>query len=84
MISRFRKFDDERGQSLVEYLLILALMGVATIGVMRILSQSISVRFARVTHAIQGTQQKLETPSIEKNHIKKKDMSDFFNGVATQ
>jgi len=36
----------QKGQGLIEYLILVALMGVATIGVIRILNQTVKSRFA--------------------------------------
>ena len=40
---------NQRGQGLVEYLIIVALMAVATIGIVRVLGQTVSAKFASAT-----------------------------------
>ncbi len=74
---------NKKGQGLIEYLIIMALMAVATMAIMRVLSQTVSVKFAQVTEALQGreTRATLQAPQIEDSLVKKKDMSDFFNGA---
>lgn len=75
-------FKNNKGQGLVEYLIIMALMAVATMAIMRVLSQTVEVKFAKVTEALQGrkAQSNIQMSTIETSHVKKKDMSDFFNG----
>lgn len=74
---------NQKGQGLIEYLIIMALMAVATMAIMRVLSQTVSVKFAQVTEALQGRESKsrMQAPQIEDSQLKKKDMSDFFNGA---
>jgi pilus assembly protein Flp/PilA len=74
---------NKKGQGLIEYLVIMALMAVATMAIMRVLSQTVTVKFAQVTEALQGREAKsqLQTEQIQTTHVKKKDMSDFFHGA---
>lgn len=72
---------NQQGQGLLEYLLLAALIAVGTLGVLRVLSQTLSAKFATVTYAIQGKQKSVRSENIQQSHIKKKDMKDFFHGV---
>ena len=75
---------NKKGQGLVEYLIIMALMGVACMGIMRVMSQTVEVKFGQVTQSLQGEEARttatLQVEQIELDHVKKKDMSDFFHG----
>jgi Flp pilus assembly pilin Flp len=79
---RIRK--NQRGQGLIEYLIIVALMGVAAIGIVRVMGQTVASRFASVTYALQGQKRAAHQEKIEDSHVKKKDLSDFFDGVASK
>ena len=72
---------DSRGQGLIEYLVIVALMGVATIAIVRVLGQTVASRFASVTYALQGQRKAVSAERVDESHHKKKDLSDFFDGV---
>lgn len=74
---------NQKGQGLVEYMIIVALMAVATMGVMRILSQTTSGKLAQITNNLQGGKSgaQVRFEKIEQQHFKKKDMSDFFQGA---
>ncbi len=48
------RFDRERGQSLVEYGLILAVVALATVAVLGVVGSAVSDQLASVTAALQG------------------------------
>ena len=77
------RLKNKKGQGLIEYLIIVALMAVATMAIMRVMSQTVSVKFAQVTAALQGksTNVTLQADEIKATDIKRKDMSDFFRGT---
>ena len=74
----------QKGQGLIEYLILIALMGVATIGVIRVLNQTIKSRFATAIYALQGSSKKAKTESVKETHYKKTDLSDFMTGAASK
>jgi Flp pilus assembly pilin Flp len=76
-----KTYKNENGQGLVEYLVIVALMGVAAIAIVRVMGQTVSSRFASVTYALQGVKKSAEAAPIEESHYKKKDLGNFFDGV---
>lgn len=73
-----KTIKNQRGQSLIEYLIIVALIAVGSIGVVRILSQNVYVRFANISNALQGKDKSLKTEQVQESHYKKRDLSDFF------
>lgn len=75
--------SNQRGQGLVEYLVIVALMGVATIAIVRVMGQTVSSRFATITYALKGEKRAVEAERIEDGHHKKKDLGNFFDGVGS-
>ncbi|MCB0365493.1 MAG: Flp family type IVb pilin [Bdellovibrionaceae bacterium] len=74
--------QNERGQSLIEYLIIVALMGVATIGIVRTLQGALNSRYANVVHALQGSSKRESSVEVQDSDLKRKDLSDFMNGAA--
>jgi pilus assembly protein Flp/PilA len=80
--SKFAK--NENGQGLIEYLIIVALMGVAAISVVRVLSQNVESRFANVALTISGSSKpKARAEAVEESDYKKKDLSNFFDGAGS-
>ena len=76
-----KQLRSQRGQGLIEYLVIVALMGVATIAIVRVMGQTVSSRFATITYALQGQRRQVSSDRVEDTHHKKKDLGDFFEGV---
>ncbi len=76
---------NQMGQTLVEYLILVALMAVASIGIVRSLNQTVNAKFATITYALQGSKKrKAPVDSVEEEHFKKKDLSNFMNGASRQ
>lgn len=72
---------DQNGQGLIEYLIIVAIVAVASMGVLRVMGQSLTSRFANITYAIQGKSKRAASEEVEESYYRKKDLSDFFNGA---
>ena len=83
MFSQKKSLRSNKGQGLVEYLIIVALMGVATIGVIRLLNQTTNAQFATIINSLQGNPKKrVKMESVQGNDYKKKDLSNFMNGAS--
>lgn len=74
---------NQRGQGLIEYLIIVALMGVAAIAIVRTLGSTVNTRFTNITYALRGQERKINHERIDDSYYKKKDLGDFFNGVGS-
>ena len=70
----------KKGQGLIEYLILIALMGVATIGIIRTLNQTVKSRFANAIYALQGRNQKAKTYNMKKKEYQRSDLSNFMSG----
>lgn len=76
---------NQRGQGLVEYLVIVALMAVATMAIMRTLNHNVTAQFARITNVLHGGQgEDIQTEGVSARDYDKRDMSDFFHGARTR
>ena len=80
---RKRGLFGKKGQSLIEYLILVALMGVAAIGIVRTLNQTVKSRFANAIYALQGRNQKAKTHNIRKEEFQRSDLSNFMSGAAS-
>ena len=73
-----RKIKNEEGQGLIEYLIIVALVAVATIGIIRSLQNTVGVQYAEIVSSLQGGSKKIDKPDkIYKSLYKKKDLQSF-------
>ena len=80
---QMRFFLGQKGQGLIEYLILVAIMGVATIGIMRTLNQTVKSRFANAIYALQGRNQKATTHNMKKEEYQRSDLSNFMSGSAS-
>lgn len=79
------KFKKQSGQSLVEYLVIVALVAVGGIGIMRVVGQSINVSFARVAKSLgANVEGKLESADVRSSNYSKKTLRNFMSGAESK
>jgi pilus assembly protein Flp/PilA len=76
------RLQNQRGQGLIEYLIIVALMGVATIAIMRVMGEAVSKRFAGITAALQGDRIN-QKAKIDESTYKRRDLGNFLNGAGS-
>lgn len=75
---------NQNGQGLIEYLILVALIAVGTIATVRILGQSVNVKFAKVAESLGAdVQGDIGNAQVTTTAWKKKDMRDFMQGSAT-
>ena len=73
---------NQRGQALIEYLVIVALVVVASIGIMSVIGQNIRTQFANVSNALRGRPEERATPERARNEqITGKHFGDFLSGA---
>ena len=80
-----KKLKSEAGQSLVEYLVIVALVAVGGIGIMRVVGQSINVNFAKVAKSLGASVSgKIANAEVKSSYYSKKNLRNFMNGSDTE
>ena len=68
----------QKGQSLTEYLILVALIAISSIGVVRLLGQTARVQLSNITNALQGSRAKqIKAQEVKKSHHSQKDLSNF-------
>lgn len=77
----FPTLKNQRGQGLIEYLIVVALMAVATIGIVRVMGQTVSAKFASATYALQGKKKSVKVDTVEESLYRRKDLGNFINGA---
>lgn len=73
---------NKRGQGLIEYIIIVAIVSVGAISLVRVLNQSVNVKFAQIASALGAkSKDKIVTPEVTANMLQKKDLTNFMRGV---
>lgn len=72
---------NQSGQGMMEYLILVALVAVGTLAVVRVIGESIQVKFAQVAKSLGAdVQGDIARAKVTESMWKKKDMSDFMQG----
>ncbi len=71
---------DQKGQGMIEYVILVALMAIGTIGMVRVLGEGINVKFSSITAALQGESPERRQVDIPKSWQKRRTLKDFLNG----
>lgn len=87
LVSHFRplhSLKNSRGQGLIEYLILVALIAVGTMGIVRVVGANVSVQFANIAKALgSGDGQQLKAKSVDQSLYNKKDLGNFMSGAKT-
>ncbi len=77
-LSRRCPVKTQKGQGLIEYIILVAIIAVASIGIVRALGQVTSAQLANITLSLQGKAgRKVDTGQVHESLYSKKDLSDF-------
>lgn len=72
------------GQSLIEYLLIVALIAVTTIGMVKAVGTNINVHFANIAKALGGdASHELSPVKVQADQVQTRDLHDYMKGAAS-
>ena len=82
LISSKNPVCNSKGQTLIEYLIIIALVGVGSIALMRVVSQNINYRFSKVVEALGGhVDSGAGAAAVSSTMTRTRDMRDFARGA---
>jgi Flp pilus assembly pilin Flp len=70
------------GQSLVEYLIIVAIVAIGSIAVVQSLGHTIYVRFANITNALQNNTTEIQVNPASADDYRKRGLDDFFKSAS--
>lgn len=72
---------NHRGQGLIEYLIIVAIVAIGSISVIKVVGANLDVQFANIAQALGGNgSQKKRAHEVTDNMYKKRDLGNFFEG----
>lgn len=72
-----------KGQSLIEYLIIVALVAVAAIGMVKAVGANVSIHFANIAKALSGEpQDAISTLKVKSKQARPHDLGDYMEGAS--
>tara|TARA_B100001248_G_scaffold224187_1_gene181280 strand:+ start:7458 stop:7904 length:447 start_codon:yes stop_codon:yes gene_type:complete len=78
--------QNNKGQGLTEYIILVALLAVASLGIVRLLGKTMQTQLSNITHAVAGTGKEVKTENlrIDRDLYRKKDMGTFMQGASSE
>lgn len=74
---------NNKGQGLIEYLMLVALIAVATIGVVKVVGHNLSKKYENINRALGADGQELKAENASGAALAQKDLSNFLDGAKT-
>jgi pilus assembly protein Flp/PilA len=76
---------NQRGQGLIEYLILVALIAVATIGVIKVVGNNMAAQYENINRAMgAANSSKLTVENASAAALKQKDLSNFIDSARSQ
>lgn len=74
-----RLLKNKKGQGMAEYIILLALVAIAAIGITELLGQTVRTKLAEITVGLQGKGGNIgkDLPKVEKKFVTRRGMNDF-------
>ncbi|MFH1222982.1 MAG: hypothetical protein V1647_01395 [Pseudomonadota bacterium] len=71
---------NKKGQGMIEYVILVALLAVAAIGITELLGQTVRTKLSQVTSSLQGSNRKIgeDLPEVDEKYFNRKGLSDFY------
>lgn len=81
-LKKFNSPLNSKGQGLIEYLMLVSLIAVVTIGVVKVVGQNVKTQYEIINRALGAdTQGDLKIRNANSNAMKQKDLSNFLDGA---
>ena len=75
------KTHTHSGQGVIEYIILVAIIAVASLGIVRILGGTVSSKLAQIPYSLQGQSRRADRvtiPEVEEKHWRTRGMEDFY------
>ncbi len=81
----YNPLNNKRGQGLIEYLILVALIAVATIGVVRVVGNNMAAQYENINRAMGARQTNaLQVENASASALRRKDLSNFIDSARSQ
>ena len=79
---RFQKIRNQKGQALIEYLILVALIAVTAAGVVGVVGQNVTAHFASISNALNGNSASRKTTQVKESaYNSTKNLSNFMENT---
>lgn len=72
---------NKKGQGLIEYLMLVALIAVATIGVVKVVGYNLGKKYENINRALGAKGEALNAVNAQDSALAQKDLSNFLDGA---
>lgn len=80
-----KTLNNQKGQGLIEYLILVALIAVATIGVVKVVGNNLAAQYENINRAMgAANSSKLTVENASAAALKQKDLSNFIDSARSQ
>lgn len=79
-----KSFKNQRGQSLIEYLIIVALVAVASFGMVKAVGTNVTIHFANIAKALGGQEASSIKPvSPQSSDVQTRNLGNYMSGATS-
>lgn len=83
-MSKVKILNNKWGQGLIEYLMLVSLIAVATIGVIKVVGHNLTNKYENINRALGASKKtELKAENASDSAMKQKDLSNFLDGART-
>ncbi len=76
---------DNKGQGMIEYMILVALIAIGTLGVVKVVGQNVSKQFENINRALGAKKSnKLQLDNASDSQMNRKDLSNFMDGARNE
>lgn len=80
-----KMIKNQKGQGLIEYIILVALIAVTTIGVVKVVGKNVATQYENINRSLGAkNSQSLQIQNASGNSLKQKDLSNFMDASRTQ
>jgi len=75
---------NKSGQGVIEYIILVAIVAIASLGMVKILGNTITSKLAQITYSLQGKRAKakaIRDPDIQRSDYEERGMDDFYEAA---
>jgi len=82
---RFILLKKQNGQGMIEYMILVALIAIGTLGVVKVVGQNVAKQYENINRALGAKKSnQLQLDNAADSQLKRKDLSNFMDGARNE